>query len=104
VKRNNTVPGVTLTEAGAGRIRNLETKIALVPVNSLLHRALSVAIRVEANRYRKALDTEQATATHDARVQPTDGRASLRRTSASQKPIAVSRIRVPGGRRSDPRR
>jgi hypothetical protein len=95
---------VTPTEAGAERIRNLETEIALVPVNSCQHRALRTAIRIEARTYRKALDTEQATATHDARVQPTVGPGSLTRTSASQKPIAVSRGRIRSGSRSDPRR
>jgi hypothetical protein len=104
VKRNTTIARVTPTEAGAVRIRNLETEIALVPINSPQHHALSTAIRIEASQYRKALDTEQATATHDARVQPTVGTGSLKRTSASRKPIAVSRGRIRSGSRSDPRR
>jgi hypothetical protein len=104
VKRNTTVARMTPTEAGVGRIRNLETKIALVPVNSPQHDALSTAIRIEANKYRKALDTEQATATHDATVQPTVGPGALKRTSASRKPIAVPRGRRRSGSRSDPRR
>jgi hypothetical protein len=61
---------VTPTEVGAGRIRNLEAKIALVAVNSPQHRALSTAIGIEARKYRKALDAEQAAATHDEKVRP----------------------------------
>jgi hypothetical protein len=53
VKRNTTVARVTPTEAGAGRIRNLKTEIALVPVNSPHHHALSTAIRIEASKYAK---------------------------------------------------
>ena len=104
MKRNNTVARITPTEAGAERMRNLETKIALVPVNSPRHQALRTAIRIEANKYRKALDTEQATATHDATVKPTVRPGSLKRTSASRKPIAVPRGRRSSGSRSDPRR
>ena len=101
MKRNRTVARVTPTEAGAGRIRKLETEIALVQVNSRQHRVLSTAIRIEASTYRKALDTEQATATHDSRVQPTVGPRSLKRLSASQKPIAVPRGKIRSGSRSD---
>jgi hypothetical protein len=43
---------------------------------------------------RKSLDTEQATATHDARPQPAVGRGSLNRTSASRKPTLVPRRRI----------
>jgi hypothetical protein len=80
VKRH-LVARVTPTVAGAARIANLETEKALVPVNSLRHRALSRAIRIEASTYRKALDVEQAAATHDARVQPIAWLGSLERTS-----------------------
>ena len=75
------------------------------PVNSRLHRTLSAAIRIEADAYRKSLDTEQATATHDARPQPAVGLESLNRTSAFRTPTLVPRRRIHSrSRRSAPRR
>jgi hypothetical protein len=71
VKVNTTVGRVNKSEAGAERIRNLEEELARAPVSSRERRMLTTAIRNEAEAYRKALDTEQATATHDARTQPT---------------------------------
>ena len=101
MKRNTTVARVTQTDAGPERIRK---ELGLAAINSRQHRTLSTLIRIEASTYRKALDTEQATATHDnARVQPTVRRGSLKRTSASQKPIAVPH-RKRSGSRSDPLR
>ena len=54
-------------DAGLERIKQLEEEVARTPVNSGLHRQLTQAIRIEADLYRKSLDTEQAKATHDAR-------------------------------------
>ena len=74
MKRNTAVARVNHTDAGAERIRRLEEKLARAPVRSRQGRALTMAIRIEARAYRKALDTEQATATHDAIREPTAGR------------------------------
>lgn len=71
MKGNTTAGRVDKSEAGAERIRNLEEELARAPVSSRERRMLTTAIRNEAGAYRKALDTEQATATHDARTQPT---------------------------------
>jgi hypothetical protein len=56
-------------DSGLERITHLEEQLAHMPVNSRQHRTLSAAIRIEADAYRKSLDTEQATATHDAKPQ-----------------------------------
>ena len=71
MKGHTTVGRVSKSEAGAERIRNLEEELARAPVSGRERRLLTTAIRNEAGAYRKALDTEQATATHDARTQPT---------------------------------
>jgi hypothetical protein len=55
------------SDAGLERIKDLEIKLALAPVNSLQRRTLRAAIRVEAGAYRKSLDAEQAGAAHDER-------------------------------------
>jgi hypothetical protein len=52
--------------AGLDRLKHLEDELASVPALSRRARQLSAAIRVEADAYRKSLDVEQATATHDA--------------------------------------
>ena len=80
MKRNTTVARVTEADAGLERIKHLVEQLAPAPVNSPQHRTLSAAIRIEADAYRKSLDTEQATATHDAKPQPAVGRGSLNRT------------------------
>ena len=54
-------------DAGLERIKGLEEQLAPARANSRLHRELTEAIRIEADAYRKSLDVEQATATHDAR-------------------------------------
>ena len=51
--------------AGLDRLKHLEEQLASVPVRSRRARQLSAAIRTEADAYRKSLDVEQATATHD---------------------------------------
>ena len=94
MKRNTTVARVTQTVDGAERITSLEAELALAPVSSRQRRMLTTAIRIEANAYRKALDTEQATATHDARTQPNAGLGSLERTSASRKTTLVPRAKI----------
>jgi hypothetical protein len=50
---------------GLERIKQLSRRLARAPVNSRRHRALTEAIRTEADAYRKSLDTEQVMATHD---------------------------------------
>jgi hypothetical protein len=83
VKRNTAVDRVAEADAGLERIKHLEEQLALEPLNSRQHRTLSAAIRIEANVYRKSLDTEQAAATHDAKPQPAVGLGTLNRTSRS---------------------
>lgn len=94
MKRNTTVARVNQTDAGAERIRSLEEELARAPVSSDQRRMLTTAIRIEAGAYRKALDTEQATATHDARREPPAGLESLKRTPASRKTTLVARDRI----------
>jgi hypothetical protein len=53
-------------EAGLDRLTQLENQLTSVSVRSRQGRQLSAMIRVEADAYRKSLDVEQATATHDA--------------------------------------
>jgi len=96
VKRNTTVALVTEADAGLERIKHLEERLAPVPVNSRQHRTLVAAIRIEADAYRKSLDSEQATATHDWKHQPAVGLGFFNRTSASRKPTLVPRRRNHG--------
>jgi hypothetical protein len=51
--------------AGLERLKDLEDQLALAPRHSRQRRTLVMAIRVEADAYRKSLDLEQAMATHD---------------------------------------
>lgn len=51
--------------AGLDRLKHLEGELASVPARSRRARQLRAAIQVEADAYRKSLDVEQATATHD---------------------------------------
>jgi hypothetical protein len=104
VERHTVVARVTEADAGLERIKHLADQLAPEPVNSRRHRTLSAAIRIEADAYRKSLDTEQATATHDAKPQPAVGLGSLDRTSASRKSTLVPRRRIQSRRRSAPRR
>ena len=104
MKRNTRVARVTQTDAGAERINNLEKALALAPVSSRRRRTLSTAIRIEADAYRKALDTEQATATHDAKPQPTAGLGSLKRTPALRKRALVRQDTIHRRSRSAPKR
>jgi hypothetical protein len=85
VKRNAGVARVNQTDAGAERITKLEEKLALAPLSSRHRRALTAAIRIEAGTYRKALDREQASATHDPRPEPTADLGPFKRTPASRK-------------------
>jgi hypothetical protein len=77
VKRNAIVARVTEADARLERITRLAEQLASAPLKSRLQRTASAAIRIEAAAYRKSLDTEQATATHDAKPQPAVGRGSL---------------------------
>jgi hypothetical protein len=85
VKRNAAVARVNQTDAGAERITKLEEELALAPMSSRHRRVLTTAIRIEAGTYRKALDREQATATHDPRPEPIADLGSLKRTPTSRK-------------------
>jgi hypothetical protein len=80
VKRNAGVARVNQTDAGAERISKLEERISAGADGSRHRRVLTTAIRIEAGAYRKALDGEQASATHDARPEPIAGLGSLKRT------------------------
>jgi hypothetical protein len=94
VKRNTTVARVTEADARLERIKHLQGQLAPAPVNSRQRRKLRVAIRIEADAYRKSLDTEQAAATHDAkptacyRVGMSESRIRL------SKPTLVPRRRI----------
>jgi len=66
MKRKTKAARMTESAAGLDRLKHLEDKLALVPVRCRRARQLSAAIRTEADAYRKSLDVEQATATHDA--------------------------------------
>ena len=69
MKGNTPVARVKVTDAGLERIKRLvEEQLARAAVNSRQHRALSAAIRIETDVYRKSLDTEQARATHDREI------------------------------------
>jgi hypothetical protein len=94
VKRNAAIARVNQTDAGAERITKLEEELALAPMSSHHRRALTTAIRIEAGAYRKALDGEQATATHDPRPEPIAGLGSLNRTPASRKTTRVPSNRI----------
>jgi hypothetical protein len=77
MKRNTTVALETDTDARLERIKRLSEQVATAPVHSRRRHTLRAAIRVEADAYRKSLDTEQATATHDAEPRPAVERGSL---------------------------
>jgi hypothetical protein len=104
VKHNTIVRRATEMADGLERIKHLAEQLAPAPVNSRRHRTLRAAIRIEADAYRKSLDTEQATASHDAKPQSVIGLGSLMRTSASRKATLVGRRRVHTRSRSVPRR
>jgi hypothetical protein len=103
VKRNSIVARLTDADTGLERIIHLEEQLAPTSVNSRHHRTLRAAIRIKADAYRKSLDTEQATATHDTKPQPADGRGSFNRTSVSPTPTLVHRRTIHRRRRSAPR-
>ena len=81
--RRNSIARDTETEARLELIRQLSQQVADAPTNSAQHQRLKAAIRVEAGAYRKSLDTEQATATHD------DPRAVVRRRPRVRNSTAV---------------
>jgi hypothetical protein len=79
---------MTETDARVTRILQLETQLATSPANSRRHRTLSAAIGIEADAYRKSLDTEQATARHDAKRPHIVGLGWLKRRSpTSPRPL-----------------
>jgi hypothetical protein len=47
-------------DAGLERIRRLEERLSRAPIHSEQHRQLARAIRIEAELYRKSLDTARA--------------------------------------------
>jgi hypothetical protein len=79
--------------AGLDRLKHLEDELASVPVRSLRARQLSAAIRIEAYAYRKSLDAEQATATHDANPLADVGRRLGQSTRGEPAARAGARIR-----------
>jgi hypothetical protein len=56
--------------AGLERLKHLEEKLALAPASSHQRLTLVEAVRIEANSFRKSLDTEQATAAYGAKPGP----------------------------------
>jgi hypothetical protein len=71
VKKNGNI------DAGLARIRHLEEQLARTPVKSGRHREFARAIRVEADLYRKSLDTAQAARRFEVKpALPVTGRAS----------------------------
>jgi hypothetical protein len=52
------------TDAGLERIKRLEMRLALEPVDTTAHRAIAAAVRIEAGLYRRSLDARSAAATH----------------------------------------
>lgn len=70
MKGTTTVARETEAEARAQRILELEKALASTPANGRRRHALNAAIRIEAAAYRKSLDIEQASATHDPKHQP----------------------------------
>jgi len=85
---------MTRAAAGLERIKHLEAQLAAAPVQSRQHHTLTVAIRSEAAAYRKSLDDEQTTATHDANPLAGVGNGSLKGTSVFRTPILVARRRI----------
>ena len=97
---NAWVGRVMASETALERIKHLEQQLAAATVNSRQRRWLNSAIQMEADVYRKSLDTEQATASHDANPPPAEWRVLLE--SASRKPALARRI--PSRHRFAPRR
>ena len=75
--RRNPIARDTETDTRLELIRRLSQQVADAPTNSRRHQRLRAAIRVVAVAYRKSLDIEQATATHDPKRLPPVGRGSL---------------------------
>jgi GAF domain-containing protein len=76
MKRHTTVARDTDTDARLELIKHLAEQVATAPVHSRRRHTLKTAIRVEADAYRKSLDSEQAAATHGAESRPA-GRARI---------------------------
>lgn len=72
VKRDCTVARITKVAATLERIVDLETQLAAAPVHGRRRHGLRAAIRIEADAYRKSLDIEQASATHDPHPRSSD--------------------------------
>jgi hypothetical protein len=84
VKRNSIVDRLAEADEGLERIKHLEQQLTPVPLNSDERRRLRAAIRIEAEVYRRSLDTEQAAATHDPRPLSAVEPGSLNRTSRTR--------------------
>jgi len=80
VKRNASVARANQPTLGPSGSIKLEEELGLAPMSSRHRRVLTTAIRIEAGAYRKTLDGEQASPTHDARPEPIAGLGSLKRT------------------------
>ena len=96
MKGNTKIAHIVRSVPGLERIRHLAEQLAKASVNSPEHRTLRAAIRVAAGAYRKTLDTEQATALHDAKPPPTVALGSLQRQPAFPTPLPESRRRIHG--------
>jgi hypothetical protein len=97
VKHHIIVARVLEAEAGLERIKHLEVQLAAAPVNSLGHRTLSAAIRIEADAYRKSLDVEQAEATHDEKPHFAVGPVARPSLISRKKQTLVPRRRIASG-------
>jgi hypothetical protein len=84
--------------AGLDRLKNLEYQLAAAPARSRHARRLSMAIRTEAAAYRKSLDVEQATATHDPSPLAGVDLKSLTRASVHRRGSAVPDNKSAGAR------
>ena len=63
-------PRVTEADARLERITRLEQQLSRGRLNGRQRRAVRAEIQIEADAYRRSLDTEQATATHDTHPRP----------------------------------
>jgi hypothetical protein len=68
VKKKIRSAWVAAADARLERIKLIGAQLAPSAVNSVEHRRLTAALRIEAAIYRKSLDTEQAAAVHDGSV------------------------------------
>jgi hypothetical protein len=98
MKHNTTVARFAAAAAALEKIKHIAEQLGRAPADGPLHRTLTASIRIEADAYRKALDVEQATATHDRKK-----KAPINMLATSIQLLApTNRICNPGS--SSPRR